>query len=301
VRALETERWRAEADISPDNHIPEDSSADSLHLQPSSASDTTNYDLSFSDNNNEEYSYNGVRTSGDGQYVLIFDPTKKHFVLHRIDSTFDMNLISAPWSDDASELRSQYPQLQPLTPPKPSPSTQRKAPATAKKAAAPKAPKAPPKRAPKAEKQTKKSKPAPREPTPEPEEDSDDGLTIEYPDAPNSNQQYNRAVSTFQREQSEEVISDEDEDAEGEEYEEERNQDVDLLKLPSPVGAGISDEDMDMEADLEAELEQALQEADAENGNASSESEEEWFLRDNLWDFGNMDGVWMYGWVLEWE
>ncbi|KAH7342378.1 putative neurogenic locus notch like protein 2 [Rhexocercosporidium sp. MPI-PUGE-AT-0058] len=248
------------------NHKPDpspDSSHNSLHLQPSD-SDPTNFDLSLKDNS-ERYSYQGVRTSGSDQYVLIFNPEKKHFVLHQVDSTFDMNLTSAPRIQDASKLRTQYPQI-------PTSKTQnsvpqRKVSKGSKKTDPTKA--APPRR--KVEK-PKKPKPAPiiREPTPE-EEESDDSFTVEYPEAP-SNYEY-KSTPIFDRAVSE--PSDEDEDAEGEEIdeEEERNQDVDHLKLPSPANnnAGQMSEE-DMELDLEAELEQAL---NAHENDESDESEEE--------------------------
>jgi hypothetical protein len=210
-----------------------------MKLKPSGSN--SSYDLSFSDN---PELYNGVRTSGDGQYVLLFDPDRKVFVLHQVDSTFDMNLVKTPAARN--------------TP---------KATKAAKAAPA----KAEPKRK-KAVTQAKK-KPPVREPTPE-EEDSDDGLTIEYPGAP-SQQYHHQSTPTFQRHISEEISDeDEDEDAEGEEYEE-KNQDVDYLKLPSPgnIAGGMSDEDMEL--DLEAELEQALKETAENDENESSESEEE--------------------------
>lgn len=247
--------------IDVDNHKPDlPSETPSVHLQPSD-SDPTSYDLSLKDSS-EKYTYKGVRTSGDGQYVLIFDPGKEHFVLHRIDSTFNMNMASAPWTQSASKLRSQYPQIEPdvtsQTPPKKASKATKKDPT---KAAIPRK---------KVEKAKKPKPPVIREPTPEPEadEESDDGLTIEYPEAP-ANYQH-RSTPLFDRQ-----LSDEDEDAEGEEDDEfedvqEGNQDVDHLKLPSPANnhAGqLSDEDLEL--DLEAELEQAL------NGEDSSESEEE--------------------------
>jgi len=251
------------------NHKPDpsaDSSQNSLHLQPSD-SDHNGYDLSLKDDS-DDYSYQGVRNSSSDQYVLIFNPEKKHFVLHQVDSTFDMNLTSAPWIQDASKLRTQYPQL-PTTKSQSS-APQRKVSKGSKKTDPTKA--APPRR--KVEK-PKKPKPAPviREPTPE-EEDSDDGLTIEYPEAP-PNYEY-KSTPIFDRAVSE--PSDEDEDAEGEEIDEdeERNQDVDHLKLPSPANnnnGGISDEDIEM--DLAAELEQDLEQALRADADESDESEEE--------------------------
>ncbi|KAG9228311.1 putative neurogenic locus notch like protein 2 [Amylocarpus encephaloides] len=241
-----------------------DSSSTSIHLEPSE-NDPTSYDISYKENS-DNYSYSGTRSSSDGQYVLIFDPAKKHFVLHRVDSTFDMNLVSTPWSQDESTLRSQYTQLNAAKAGKGA----KGRPKTTKAAAA--APKVAPRK--KVEKVTK-PKPPPRAPTPEEEEESDDGLIVDYPDGPPSqNFQYN-STPIVQRHESEDA-SEEDSDAEGEEYEDERNQDVDHLKLPSPAnnGGGMSDEDMD--SALEAELEQAL-EMDLSGGGAdeSSESEEE--------------------------
>lgn len=257
-----------EADNVADNHKPDPSSdSPTALLQPSDSK--SRYDLALKDAS-EKYTYEGTRTSADGQYVLIFNPAKKHFVLHRVDSTFDMNLASAPWS---SNVRDQYPQIE--TPePKPAAAPQRKASKGGKKAAATKATttKATPKQ--KVEKTKKAAKPPPpppKDPTPEPEseeeEHSDDGLLIEYPGGPYANtQQEHNSTPVFQRNISE--VS--DEDAEGEyDYELERNQDVDHLKLPSPAGnvGGMSDEDI--EDELEAELEKAL------DANESDESEEE--------------------------
>jgi len=256
------------------NHKPDPSSdSPTAVLQPSQSD--SRYDLTLTDDS-EKYSYEGSRTSADGQHVLIFDPVKKHFVLHRIDSTFDMNLVSAPWSSD---VRDQYPQIESPEPkPAATSAPQRRASKGGKKAAATKAPVAKasiPRQ--KVEKSKKASKPAPppREPTPDPDDESDDGLTIEYPGASgggsssNTYREYN-STPIFQRDVGEDV-SDEDEDAEGEEYEDERerNQDVDHLKLPSPAGnvGGMSDEDI--EDELEAELEKAL------DANESDESEEE--------------------------
>ncbi|THV52244.1 hypothetical protein BGAL_0084g00020 [Botrytis galanthina] len=241
-------------------------------LKPSSTPNSANYDLSLSDNN-DDYSYTGARTSGDGQFILTFDPVRKVLVLDRIDSTFDMNLTSAPWTDDVAQLQSQYEQLEPPTKAiieEPQPKVpQKKAP----KSKAPAATKAKPAPRAKAEK-AQKPKPPPREPTPEQEEeDSDDGFTVEFPDGQSSQQQYEYRAPIFQREPSEE-ISDEDEDADADHdgiYE--QNQDVDHFKLPSPVNNPgiINDQDeMDFEAHLEAEMEKELQMQEE-----SDESEEE--------------------------
>ena len=268
-----------------DNHKPDPStgaSANSAQLKPSSNSDSANYDLSLSDNN-DDYTYTGARTSGDGQFILTFDPVRKVLVLDRIDSTFDMNLTSAPWTDDAAQLQSQYEQLEPPTKAIVEESQPKVPQKKATKSKAPAATKAKPAPRAKAEK-AQKPKPPPREPTPEPEEDSDDGFTVEFPDGQSSHQQYEYRAPIFQREPSEE-ISDEDEDADAEHdglYE--QNQDVDHFKLPSPVNnpGAIGDEeamDLDMERDLEADLEAAMLEAsmmgETEEREESDESEEE--------------------------
>lgn len=234
-------------------------SSSSIHLQ-SSDHDPTSYDLSLSESG-EKYGYQGVRITGDGQYILIFDPVKKHFVLHRVDSTFDMNLVSAPWTQDESNLRSEYPQIESEAKIH-HPAPQRKVSKGTKKAPVAKI-EAPRKKAEK----PKKPKAPVREPTPD-DDDSDDVLTIEYPGGPSS-QQHKSYISTpmIQTHISEE--SDEDEDAEHDEFEEEHNQDVDHLKLPSPAGHTGELSDEELQLDLEAELEQALQ------ADQSSESEEE--------------------------
>ncbi|RFU31170.1 hypothetical protein B7463_g5168, partial [Scytalidium lignicola] len=258
------------------NHKPDSSSdaPDPAFLQISD-SDPTTYDLSTS-NDSDQYVYNGARSSGDGKYVLIFNPAKKHFVLHHLDSTFDMNLVKAPWDDNESSLRSSYPQLETTSPSQP----QRKQSKAAKSQSTTSAATDVKRR--KAEKPPKKSKPKARSPTPESEADnSDDGLTIEYPDGSAPAQYRYQSTPVFRREPSEEEVSEEDSDDE-QDYQKERNEDVDPLKLPSPANnndmGGITEEDMEL--DLEAELEQALQETTVEmthsaNENESDESEEE--------------------------
>lgn len=258
-----------------DNHKPELSSTSSispLQLKPSSGSDPTTYDLSFKENS-EKYRYNGTRTSGDGQFILIFDPEKKHFVLHRLDSEFDMNLVSTPWDQDESNLRSQYPQLEAPAKTQPTPPTPAPQPVQRKATKVSGPPKTTTKRQ-KVEK-PKKAK-AVREPSPEEEEESDDGLTVEYPGGPPPQKQHYISTPVFQRAVSEDA-SEEDADGEPDEWDGEGNQDVDHLTLPSPAGnnnvGAMSDEDIEL--DLEAELEQALKETAGTGADESSESEEE--------------------------
>ncbi|AEO65077.1 uncharacterized protein THITE_2111676 [Thermothielavioides terrestris NRRL 8126] len=69
------------------------------------------YDLDFEDQG-DKYQYSGIRTSNDGNYVLLFDPARKAFVLHRVDSTFHMNLTRTPTDSSAESLRKQFPHLE---------------------------------------------------------------------------------------------------------------------------------------------------------------------------------------------
>jgi len=258
------------------NHKPTLSSGSSLsphELKPSSGQDSAVYDLSFSDGS-DQYAYQGVRSSGDGQYILIFDPDKKHFVLHQIDSTLDMNLTSAPWDQDPTSLRDSYPQLEPPTKPRRKSSSQPKAQSAKDGGSAGAAGSSDGKR--RKNEKTKKTKAPAREPTPEAEdEDSDDGLTIEYPGGAPPPRFQSRAPPFTQNTGKDVPSEQSDMDAEYEEDEEEHNQDVEDLKLPSPVGnAGLDVED-ELELDLEAELEQALASETGNKGDESSESEEE--------------------------
>jgi hypothetical protein len=235
-----------------DNHKPDAAASQSLSAMQlqASKSDASSLDLSFSDDSGK-YKYSGVRASGDGQYVLIFNPEKEHFVLHRIDATFDVNLVSAPWEKNASALRSQYSQLESAAKPRAEAPPRRRKPTQAKK------------------------KPPVHEPAPREDEDSDDGLTIEYPDAPSS-RQYKPRPEPVSPQNASEDDDDEEEDVEGE-LDEQRNQDVDHLTLLSPANnhsSGAGDEDMEL--DLEAELEQALKETrEGAGDDESDESEEE--------------------------
>ncbi|KAK7743997.1 hypothetical protein SLS62_010358 [Diatrype stigma] len=96
------------------NHKPNLSSSTAPELarvKPTpSAKKGTSYDLSFLDNG-ERYTYQGSRRTKDGQYVLIFDSTREVFILHKVDSMFNMNLIRTPTNTDANSLRREYPQL----------------------------------------------------------------------------------------------------------------------------------------------------------------------------------------------
>lgn len=69
------------------------------------------YDLSFQDDGGR-YQYKGTRGVEDNQYVLIFDAAREVFVLHKVDSMFNMNLVQTPSNDNAESLRQEFPQLE---------------------------------------------------------------------------------------------------------------------------------------------------------------------------------------------
>jgi hypothetical protein len=197
----------------PDNHRPtlsSDTAPNTARLKKSAKDDS--YNLGF-DDQGDKYQYNGVRTTDDGNYVLIFDPARKAFVLHRVDSTFHMNITRTPTDSNVESLRKQFPQLEVKTgktPKLPRKKADKAAPGPSSatgstKAKAEDAPKkknkpveltlpdltlptasAPKKPAPPAEKEEKgkKSKRAALSPVESEEDDDDDdgGLTIEYPE-----------------------------------------------------------------------------------------------------------------------
>ncbi|KAI1181316.1 RNA polymerase II transcription elongation factor-domain-containing protein [Nemania sp. FL0916] len=256
------------------NHKPSLSSAAAPYqarLKATGSADaSTSYDLSFHDDGGR-YSYQGSRGHEEGQYALIFDPEQEVFVLHRIDSMFNMNLVSTPTNPDADDLRQEHPQLEPHRPAKASKSTSRAAASKPLKSKKPAAKDAKPLGAKKAE----PPKPAqPRKTHRDSEDESSDGdlLTIEDPGgvAPASNRDFSpgfidkpRRFSEFVQQQNEEDDQqdedeeeleievdplndadgeDEGEDEEEEEEEEERRYDddddddeSDNFKLPSPI------------------------------------------------------------------
>ncbi|KAI0007025.1 RNA polymerase II transcription elongation factor-domain-containing protein [Xylariaceae sp. FL0662B] len=81
----------------------------------SSKKGVPSYDLSFQDDGGR-YQYKGTRGAEDGQYVLIFDPAREVFVLHKVDSMFNMNLVQEPSNDNTETLRKEYPQLESHSP-----------------------------------------------------------------------------------------------------------------------------------------------------------------------------------------
>lgn len=94
-----------------DNHKPtlsSDAAPSSAKVKPSSTPGT--YDLSFTDDGGK-YAYAGTRSTKENQYVLLFDPERKAFVLHRVDSTLNMNLTRTPSNTDADALKEEFPHL----------------------------------------------------------------------------------------------------------------------------------------------------------------------------------------------
>ncbi|KAK0628177.1 RNA polymerase II transcription elongation factor-domain-containing protein [Bombardia bombarda] len=94
------------------NHKPalsSDSAPSAARLKQSTKDGAFN--LGFEDQG-DKYQYNGVRTIGDDKYVLIFDPARQAFVLHRVDSTFHMNVTRTPTDSNAESLRKQFPHLE---------------------------------------------------------------------------------------------------------------------------------------------------------------------------------------------
>lgn len=91
------------------NHKPSSSAPSKARLKPDGVSDD-GYDLSFRDDGGQ-YAYSGNRSTDDKKYVLVFDPTREVFVLHKVDSTFSMNVTQTPDNSDPDSLRRKYPHL----------------------------------------------------------------------------------------------------------------------------------------------------------------------------------------------
>ncbi|KAK1826699.1 RNA polymerase II transcription elongation factor-domain-containing protein [Podospora conica] len=94
------------------NHRPEltsDAAPNTARLKKSAKDNS--YNLGF-DDNGDKYQYNGARTTDDNNFVLIFDPVRQGFVLHRVDSTFHMNLTRTPTDGNQESLRKQFPHLE---------------------------------------------------------------------------------------------------------------------------------------------------------------------------------------------
>ena len=274
----ETSRAGLETDVPSvtpaDNHKPElssDTAPNEAKLKPSPSDDDT-FNLSFYENGGK-YAYNGTRSAKENQYVLIFDPERKAFVLHRMDSMFHMNLARTPYNSDAQELKGKYPHIdgnvRSTTDKKKAPTSKRepvnkKNSSEGKKKEAPAAKSEAPETEAKSSQQSqadKNTKPKQqqqqrnRSPAESDEDDDQDGgLLVEYPDpapsAPTRGQDFSPAFPTAIRRFSEFVRdegpeSDEDADAKydeedilGEEDDDVSGEGGNGFKLPSPVVAG---------------------------------------------------------------
>lgn len=231
-------------------------SSNSCRLQPDEE-DPAIFNLSCL-NNPEKASYHGKRAVNENQFVLIFDAAKEHFVLHRLDSNFDMMNIIPPSDSHGTNVKNQTNTRQKRSIKgvnKTSDSTKE---ASRRKVEKPKITKKPI-----------------REPTPE--EESDDGLTIEYPGGQMHDQPkiYSSPNPTYHREirescERDDILPDDDVFL---------NLNLENSRQSSPSRAPpaeMSDEDIEMA--LEAELEQELLKESAGqtiDDNESDESEEE--------------------------
>ncbi|KAI0487463.1 RNA polymerase II transcription elongation factor-domain-containing protein [Xylaria cf. heliscus] len=245
------------------NHKPKLSSNTAPHqarIKPTgstgSSSTASPYELSFQDDGGR-YAYQGTRGHEENKYVLIFDPEKEVFVLHRVDSMFNMNLVRTPTNNDPEDLRQEHPPLEAHRPSRTSKPTNKASsnkPTKAKKAALNDS-------KPSAAKKAEPPKPAPLKKARHDSEDEssdDDVLTIEDPGgaAPASNRDFSpgfidhpRRFSDFVEQQSKEEEEEDDDgleievealnDADGEEEEGEEEDDDDdaseNFKLPSPI------------------------------------------------------------------
>ncbi|KAK4232373.1 hypothetical protein QBC38DRAFT_95021 [Podospora fimiseda] len=97
------------------NHRPtlsSDATASTTSRIKPSPKDASSFNMSLENpRQGKKYQYNGVRTTDDGKFVLIFDPKRQALVLHRVDSTFHMNLVRTPTENNAEILRKKFPQL----------------------------------------------------------------------------------------------------------------------------------------------------------------------------------------------
>ncbi|KAI5924449.1 RNA polymerase II transcription elongation factor-domain-containing protein [Camillea tinctor] len=295
------------------NHKPTLSSSTAPHqarIKTTSASSKKgaqpSYDLSFQDDGGR-YDYKGTRGNEDKQYVLIFDPERQVFVLHKVDSMFNMNLVRTPSNTDAESLRQEYTQLESHKD-NGTATTNKKTAAKDSGASGAKSRKPAPKDTKKSgglsmpEKKTTaplkpsplpKSKPNARKPVmdidSEDESSDDDLLTIEDPGgaAPGANRDFSpgfmdkpRPFSEFVQQQEEE--EEEEEDADGED--EDDDDAFEHFKLPSPInrqGAATTNQSINHLGNGM----QSMQFEDADDDDEEEEDDEE------MEDVGAMAGV----------
>ncbi|KAI1397685.1 RNA polymerase II transcription elongation factor-domain-containing protein [Hypoxylon fuscum] len=237
------------------NHKPSLSSPTApaqARLKSSSTKKGVSYDLSFQDDGGR-YQYKGTRGTEDSQFVLLFDAAREVFVLHKVDSMFNMNLVQTPSNDDPDSLRKEFTQLESHKSSGGAKAASRqsaKANNEDKKTTAKSRKPAPKPKAEEKQSQVVPEKKPPPKPTntkatkkqraasAESEEDSSDddlGITIENPGgaAPNVSRDFSpnlfgiRPFSDFVQQNEEE----EEDDADGEEDDD----DYEHFKLPSPI------------------------------------------------------------------
>ncbi|CCU82048.1 putative member of EAF superfamily [Blumeria hordei DH14] len=224
------------------------------------------FSLSFPENS-DNLSYQGERSSAQEQYILIFNADKEQFVLHRVDSNFDMKRVCSSSSKKPTGLRTQSSRYDSSTKHQPAALPKKSLKRALDAAADPVGQNA---KKPRHRKQ--------RDSSPESdeiEEESDDGLTIEFPGAQSPGNRQHEASPVDQRQLSEEDIDEEADIAPGDYQGSE--QAAEDLKNPGPeANSSLEMSDEDMELALEAELEQELLKESANNvADESDESEEE--------------------------
>ncbi|OTB03987.1 hypothetical protein M426DRAFT_321280 [Hypoxylon sp. CI-4A] len=220
------------------------------------------YDLAFQDDGGR-YQYKGTRGAEDNQYVLIFDPAREVFVLHKVDSMFNMNLVQTPSNDSTNSLRQEFPQLDSHSASssakaaglttggkksaktanedkkKPPVKSRKSAPKTKveeKAATLPMPEKKPPPKPTPAAATTKKQNKAPADSEDEENSDDDIGFTIENPGgvAPNTARDFSPNLFGIRRfsEFVQETEEGENDDADGEDDDDDN---FEHFKLPSPI------------------------------------------------------------------
>ncbi|KAI1876179.1 uncharacterized protein JN550_001675 [Neoarthrinium moseri] len=209
------------------NHKP-DTPPEHARLKPSASSRA--FDLTYQEQGgNGAYKYRGSRTSDNGKYVLIFDPRREAFVLHKVDSTFNMNLTQTPDNKDAESLKREYPHLKNSG----TESSTGKPKSNAKSQGA--------KESKTSRKKKEESPPAPvskkRTPASDVEESSDDdgGLDIEFPggDPSGANRDFSPAFPPRRFSEFVAQADGEDDDADGEDDDDDMSEEH--FKLPSPL------------------------------------------------------------------
>ncbi|KAK6086557.1 ell-associated factor [Seiridium cupressi] len=208
------------------NHRP-DVPPDSAKLRQNATKGS--YDLTYGEKGGL-HKYRGNRSNNENQYALIFDPKREVFVLHKIDSTFNMNLAQTPGNKDAESLKREYPHLKN--------SSAEVSSSRAKGAAASQGTKAQKKAEPKPKPKPKPAAAPAKQKTGSDEEESDDnddgGLEIDFGDTAAPNRDFSPAFPPRRFSEFAEQNDEEEDDADGEDEDEEMS-DQEHFPLPSPI------------------------------------------------------------------